>query len=175
MSLLAEAGHAGRSANHPLRTFQQLRTNSGECLHSNCRDAAWNDRHGRKPAVEGASVLHPVCTAIKRSSRHGRCEPAANGRFGSIECQVHPLPRLAIRRYICRFLAVANFGPPANMYSQARQTTFSCAEISRRVPPRTRLIVAATLAECSAETSKKPEPNPPIADPNLAFRLLLSG
>jgi hypothetical protein len=40
-----------RSAFHPLRTFQQLRTNSGECLHSNYREAAWNDRHGRIAAV----------------------------------------------------------------------------------------------------------------------------
>jgi len=37
------------SAPHPQQTSEQLQAYLGECQHSSDGDAAWNDRHGRRP------------------------------------------------------------------------------------------------------------------------------
>jgi hypothetical protein len=67
---------SGQSQNHPLRTFQQLRTNSGECLHSNYREAAWNDRHGRNSAVNGVLVVAVGSHLVNMRSPRWQWPPA---------------------------------------------------------------------------------------------------
>ena len=70
----------------PAADVEQQRTHSGERLHSNYGEAAWNDRHGRDPVVQRLEVdsLH----GTPRTGRHRTlsrwlnqpaCQPDASG------------------------------------------------------------------------------------------------
>jgi hypothetical protein len=74
----------------PAADVEQQRTHSGERLHSNYGEAAWNDRHGRDPVVQRLEVdsLHGTPRTGRHRTRSRWLNPTGVSA-GRIRMQVH--------------------------------------------------------------------------------------